>query len=328
MRIGPVVFLFVVAASWAGVRALMLWPETRAPAAPRRIAWQPPLDPPFAEGGSAQRAEGQAAALPVLSASLRRDAPATTDASVTTLPSVLLVSTAAATTPRGESLRTSVAPIFPPQPGAERSRLSLSSWAIVRGEAGPGLASAGQLGGSQAGVRARYDLGSGFAAAMRVSAPFRSRFGKEAAVALDWRPVRRVPVTVTVERRAGLDRGGRDAFAFGVFGGAEVSLPLGLRADGYGQAGIVGVNRQDVYIDGALRMERTLISSGRLRIAVGGGGWGGAQPGASRLDVGPQLVAHVPVGRNGLRIGAEWRLRIAGHARPGSGPALSIGADF
>jgi hypothetical protein len=174
----------------------------------------------------------------------------------------------------------------------------------------------------------RYDLGSGLAAAGRVSGPLRSRLGKEAAVALDWRPIRRVPVTVSIERRAGLDRDGRDAFAAGVFGGGEVALALGFSLDGYGQAGLVGLKRGDAYVDGAVRMERKLVDAGRFRLAAGAGAWGGAQPGASRLDVGPQLVAHVPVGRSGLRIGAEWRMRVAGHARPNSGAALSIGADF
>jgi hypothetical protein len=226
--------------------------------------------------------------------------------------------------------RPSVAPIYPPQspPPTKRDRLSVSAWAIVRGEAGPGLASAGQLGGSQAGVRARYDLGSGFAAGVRVSAPLHSSRGKEAAVALDWRLVRRVPLTVTIERRVGLDRGGRDAFAAGMFGGFDTSLPFGLRADGYAQAGVVGLKRRDAYVDGALRVERTLVGSGRFRLAAGAGSWGGAQPGASRLDVGPQIIAHVPVGSGGLRIAAEWRERLAGDARPGSGPSLSIGADF
>jgi hypothetical protein len=206
--------------------------------------------------------------------------------------------------------------------------LSVSAWAIVRGEAGPGLASAGQLGGSQAGLRLRYELGSGFAAALRVSGPLRTRIGKEAAVALDWRPLRRVPLTVTIERRAGLDRGGRDGFAVGVFGGGEARLPLGFRLDGYGQAGLVGLKRRDPYADGAIRMERTLIGTGRFRIGAGAGAWGGAQPGVSRLDVGPQIVAHVPAAGGGFRLAAEWRFRVTGDARPGSGPALSIGADF
>jgi hypothetical protein len=194
----------------------------------------------------------------------------------------------------------------------------------VRGEVSPGLATAGQLGGSQAGLRARYALSPRVHLAARLSGPLQSRLGKEAAVALDVRPIAAVPVTMTIERRIGLDRGGRDAFAVGAFGGFDRTLTPGLRLDGSGQAGGVGLKRRDAYVDGALRVERTLMAPGRLRLGVGAGVWGGAQPSASRVDVGPQLVARV----GGVRVGAEWRQRVAGNARPDSGPVLSLGADF
>lgn len=328
MRIGPVSFLFVVAGGWAAVRAVMLWPDLSGSVSPRQIAWEPPLKvPPTAP--KVEQARAAAMALPLPAATLV----STTQISTAQLPkqpvSFALAESRQAPA-ESAALRLSVAPIHPAQssPPAKPGRLSISAWAIVRGEAGPGLASAGQLGGSQAGVRAKYELGSGFAAAIRASGPLRSSRGKEAAVALDWRPVRRIPLTVTIERRARLDRGARDAFAAGVFGGFDTSLPFGLRADGYVQAGVVGLRRRAAYVDAALRAERTLLGAGRFRLAAGAGAWGGAQPGASRLDVGPQIVAHVPVGSGGLRIAAEWRERVAGDARPGSGPSLSIGADF
>jgi hypothetical protein len=329
MRVGPVTFLFAVASGWAAVRAVMLWPEAEVPEAPRRIVWKAPLEP---HSSASLAATGDARRFTVLHPSWRRTSVFPEAFVEESTPPVLLAGAAHSAPASAASPRAPTVPIFPPQPAArpklDRSRLSVSAWAIVRGKAGPGLASAGQLGGSQAGVRAGYAFAPDLSAALRISGPLRSRLGKEAAVALDWRPVRRLPVTITIERRVGLDRGGRDAFAAGVFGGGEVSLPLDLRLDGYGQAGIVGLSRRDLYADGAVRLERPLIESGRFRLAAGAGAWGGAQPGASRLDIGPQLVAHVPVGRGALRIGAEWRERVAGRARPGSGPALSIGADF
>lgn len=323
MKLGPVAFLFTVAAGWAAVRTVMLWPERSVPDRPRQIAWQPvltsvPAPPP---------ADRSPPAMLVVS---RQDAPAVLAVVVT--PSQQPLPAASSARPvQPEVPRQQLAPVYPPQPlppPKQQHRVSVSAWAILRGAAGPGLASAGQLGGSQAGMRVRYEFGSGLAAAVRVSGPLSWRLGKEAAVALDWRPIRRVPLTFTIERRAGLDRGGRDAFAAGVFGGIDVALPLDARIDGYGQAGLVGLRRRDAYVDGAMRVERALLGAGRFRIAAGAGAWGGAQPGAARLDIGPQLVAHVPVGNGGVRIGAEWRARVAGHARPGSGLALSIGADF
>jgi hypothetical protein len=56
-------------------------------------------------------------------------------------------------------------------------------------------------------------------------------------------------------------------------------------------------------------------------VEVGAGAWGGAQPGAARLDMGPQASFRIPVGRTGIRASAEWRFRVAGDAEPGSGPA-------
>jgi hypothetical protein len=63
-------------------------------------------------------------------------------------------------------------------------------------------------------------------------------------------------------------------------------------------------------------------------VGIGAGAWGGAQPGASRLDAGPTLSWRLPAARAHLRIEAGWRFRLAGEAAPGSGPALTLLADF
>ncbi|NNM77326.1 hypothetical protein HJG53_10460 [Sphingomonas sp. ID1715] len=217
---------------------------------------------------------------------------------------------------------------MPATPAARPSRLSVSAWALIRGDVAPGLATAGQLGGSQVGLRARYLLRDGVHLAARVSGPMRSSQGKEAAIALDVTPIRSIPITVTFERRVALDAGGRNAFGVGAFGGIDRQIAPSVRLDGYGQAGMVGLHARDLYVDGALRAERDLVALGETRIGAGAGLWGGAQPRVSRLDTGPQIVVHAPLGAVSARIGAEWRQRIAGNARPGSGPVLSLGADF
>jgi hypothetical protein len=204
----------------------------------------------------------------------------------------------------------------------------LSSWALIRGSGAPGLAAGGQLAGSQIGFRLTRRLTPDLSLALRVSGPLKAANGKEAAVALDLRPLKQLPLTLTIERRVGLDGGGRDAFAAGVFGGFAARLTPSLSLDGYGQAGAVGVKRRDAYIDGSLRLEREIATGDRVRLGLGAGAWGGAQPGVARLDLGPQLVAHVPAVSGGIRVGAEWRQRVAGNARPGSGPVLSFGVDF
>jgi len=174
----------------------------------------------------------------------------------------------------------------------------------------------------------RRRLAPGLHLAVRISGPLQSSRGKEAALAIDVQPIRALPITFTVERRSGLDSGGRDAFAAGAFGGFDAKLTPRLSIDGYAQAGAVGLKRRDLYVDGSIRLEREVFASPNFRFGVGAGAWGGAQPGVARLDLGPQVVAHVPVASGGIRIGAEWRQRVAGNARPGSGPVLPLGADF
>ena len=66
----------------------------------------------------------------------------------------------------------------------------------------------------------------------------------------------------------------------------------------------------------------------RFRIDFGAGIWGSAQRGAARLDIGPTIGVAVPIARRAIRLSADWRERIAGDARPGSGPAFTIGSDF
>jgi hypothetical protein len=126
-----------------------------------------------------------------------------------------------------------------------------------------------------------------------------------------------------------LDAGGRNAWALGAAGGIY-ALPLGghWRFDGYGEAGIVGTRRRDPYADGAGRIARAIDLGGGRSLAVGGGLWAAAQPGASRVDAGPSAVLRLPVAGRTMALALDWRGRVAGKARPGSGVALTAGVDF
>lgn len=207
-------------------------------------------------------------------------------------------------------------------------RFSGSAWALARSTgAGPGLANGGQLGGSQIGARLFYAPGpKALALTARVSAPLASPGGKEASVGI---ALRGKAVGLIVEQRFALDSGGRDAPSVTVYGGiSDVPLGGGIRLDGYAQAGIVGIRHPAGFVDGAIRVEKTVLEQGKARLSAGAALSGGAQPGVARLDVGPQIVARVPVGGTAVRISAEWRQRIAGNAAPGSGPAVTVGFDF
>ncbi|MBS1239358.1 MAG: hypothetical protein H6R45_64, partial [Proteobacteria bacterium] len=59
-----------------------------------------------------------------------------------------------------------------------------------------------------------------------------------------------------------------------------------------------------------------------------GGAWGGAQKGAARLDIGPSASLQLKLGEANSRVSMDWRFRVAGEARPASGPALTISAGF
>ena len=224
-------------------------------------------------------------------------------------------------------------PLARPPPARDAHRLSGYGWAFVRApNGGSGLAQSGQLGGSQAGMRLDYAIGPdparGLRLSARVSAPLEGK-GHEAAIGIGWKPGGDIPVTLTVERRIGLDRAGRDAFAAGVAGGiGAVPLPADFRLDAYGQAGVVGMKRRDAYVDGAASALRPVLARKTVSVSAGAGLWGAAQPGVSRLDIGPRLRVAIDLGGASIGAAIDWRQRIAGHASPRSGLAVTLDGSF
>lgn len=212
------------------------------------------------------------------------------------------------------------------------SRWSASAYLFVRpGSGRASLAAGGELGGSQAAARIAYQLNRAgpvrTAVAARLYAPLAGK-GAEAALGLDWHPLPEVPLRFSVERRADLDGHGRNAWsAYGAGGFYFERLGGRLALDGYGQAGVVGLARRDLFVDGALRAGRR-VQAGPAVVTAGGGLWGAAQPGAARLDVGPRVAAVLPVAPHDVTLALEGRFRVAGHARPGSGAAVTLGFDL
>ena len=207
-------------------------------------------------------------------------------------------------------------------------RLQLSTWAMLRsqqtGIAGSrSLASGGQLGASQAGVRLIYNYNRQIALAARVSSEV-GRRGGEVAAGVRVRPLANVPVWLTAERGQAIGRygGGRNAFAVFLEGGLyERPLPWNFSFDTYLQAGVVGARSRDWFVDGAFAVTRPVYRN----FSAGFGVWGAAQPGLSRLDVGPRVSMRV---RRNLKVHFDWRQKLVGNARPGSGPAITLSGDF
>ena len=81
----------------------------------------------------------------------------------------------------------------------------------------------------------------------------------------------------------------------------------------------MGLRSRDLFVDGALAITRPVYRT----LSAGFGVWGGAQPGLYRL--GPRVSMQV---RKNVRVHFDYRQRLAGNALPGSGPAITLAADF
>jgi hypothetical protein len=217
-------------------------------------------------------------------------------------------------------------------------RWSLDSWVLWR--RGSTAAPSGGLlipsyGASQAGAVLRFQLAPGSAKHpniyLRTTAALNGSSEREVALGLALRPVSRLPVSLQGEARYTAGPG-THALRPAVLAVTElplIEMPLGLRGEVYGQAGYVGGKFATGFADGQLRLDRRLARLGKAELRLGGGAWGGIQKGTSRLDAGPSLTIGQPLGGPAsIRLGADWRFRVAGRAAPGSGPAVTLSAGF
>lgn len=224
-------------------------------------------------------------------------------------------------------------PEFPGSVGKTRpDRWAASAWLLRRGGSlsVPGAVPAGRLGGSQAGIRIDYGLAPSAAlrptAYARVTSALDSPTAPEGAVGLSLQPVRALPIRFALERRVALGKGGRNATTFMAVGGfGPRPVAGGLEAEGYAQAGMVGLQRRDFFVDGKLSLLAPVAAS---PLRIGASMSGGAQPGAERLDLGPEVQLRLPLPHAHARLSLEWRERIAGRAAPSSGLALTLASDF
>jgi hypothetical protein len=337
----PIRFLALVALGWVGVRIALLWSQTGSlPEAIRRVV---PHASPVIPGAVAAPVQVRpvpavrAAYIPVLARQLQpsppQPSPYATSAQVVADPErVQMALLALVQYGAPATIGFSTMPLPPvAQPDhlpRSPSRWSASAWLVARPGAGLGAApGASQLGGSQAGLRIAYMLlpEQRLAAFARVVTPRRGK-GAEASLGLEWQPTQ-APVRLAVEQRVGLD-GTKGGPGIGVIAGFDGPVASGFRLESYGQAGAIRRNRTEPYADGAVRATHTLAEGGGVRLAFGGGAWGAAQRDAARLDLGPSATLALPLGQQNVRFALDWRQRVAGNARPGSGLALTLGSDF
>ena len=190
-------------------------------------------------------------------------------------------------------------------------------------------------GASQVGAILRYRLAAGdpyrSVAYLRTVAALNGSRQKEAAAGLAARPLPALPVVAAAELRVTSDRFGSRArpviMGYTEFPATEIGG--GWNGELYLQGGYVAGKGATGFVDGQVRLDRQFASIGKADMRVGGGLWGGAQEGASRLDVGPTVQVVAPLSTEVFaRVGLDWRFRIAGHAKPASGPALTVSAGF
>ena len=225
-----------------------------------------------------------------------------------------------------------------------QSHWSVDGWLLMRpggnafnapGAGLPGtVVPAGFYGGSQSGLILRYFLAPGSrlspALYLRGSSGIERPRGEELAAGVSFKPISGLPVRLLAEGRVTRTTSGnvvRPAAAL-VSELPAARLPLGLRAEAYVQAGYVGGRGATAFVDGQARLEHSLVRVSGVELRAGGGVWGGAQRGASRLDIGPTATLSFRLGPVGTRVSADYRWRAAGNAAPGSGPVLTLSAGF
>lgn len=334
----PLRALFVLLVAYAGARIALLWqpagvlPETALPT--RAVAYQPlTVARPSADVKWVPSPSGPPASVAIALDTVvpPRAHARSVETAVFVNPSVVpswlqtaVVIERAAQTPASsstlvaKSLPIAAQLILPP---ASKIELwSGSFYAVTRGAGSVGTAPL--LGGTQAGFRAYRMVGRALAATASFAASPGAGGTREATIGV---ALRASNLGLIAERSLKIGSGGATGFRLFGYAGVTQALPADFRLDGYGQA---GVSSGEAFADGALAVERSLLAQGNVEVSGGASGWASIQRGARRLDVGPQLVARIPVAGQRIRVSAEWRVRVAGNANPGSGPSVTVGADF
>jgi hypothetical protein len=232
-------------------------------------------------------------------------------------------------------------PVAAPRP-APLGRWSLDGWAFWRQGSSAAPVSQGRVpvyGASQTGAVLQYRLAPSSGHDPRLYArAYRAlvtRGENEIAAGASLRPLARVPVRLAGEVRY-TDAAFFDAFrpaAYAVTELRPLRLPLGAQAEIYAQGGWVGGPGATPFADAQASVIRSVpvvarLTDERLRLSLGAGAWGGAQKDAQRADIGPTLRLDTRIGKVPARIAADWRLRVAGDAAPGSGVAVTVSAGF
>ena len=226
--------------------------------------------------------------------------------------------------------------------GQQHDRWSLDTWSFWRQGSNASAISQGRVpiyGASQIGASARYRLapasGNDPLLYGRAYRALVSNGETEFAAGFAARPVAKLPVRAFAELRYTDNAFGSELrpAVFAVTELQPMSLPVGLTAEAYGQAGYVGGDDPTPFADGQVIVSREVVSFdlsavSPARVSVGAGVWGGAQEDAARLDLGPTVRLDLTIGKVPARVSVDWREQVAGDAAPGSGIAATLSTRF
>lgn len=213
-------------------------------------------------------------------------------------------------------------------------RWSLAVTSYWRGNDGTptvGPDSATRLGGSQSTARLTYliDRSLLLRAYVRAAHTPGRRDGLDVAVGVAVRPLKALPLDIHAERRTVVTGPGRDTTLVYAAGGVDnQALPRDFRLSAYVQAGAADDGTVVGFADGAVAVQREVAARGGMRLSLGTMLGGAVQPDARRIDAGPRATLVLPNVGQGAQIALDWRERLAGNARPGSGLAVTLAADF
>ena len=215
-------------------------------------------------------------------------------------------------------------------------RWSGSAYVFARASGLSGVTAGPVLGGGQSGAQIAYRLNP--LAKMPTSLIARATVGDDspdtaqAALGISWQLL--PGLSLAAERLVPVGANARSAWNFRAAGGASTAnfgeYGRSVELTAYAEAGMVGLHRRDLYAAATARMGRRSSVGRNGTLVAGVAAWGSVQRSdltATRLEVGPslQLRLAVPLA---VSLSADYRLRIAGNARPVSGPALTIAASF
>ncbi len=216
-------------------------------------------------------------------------------------------------------------------PSSAKRQLSWSIWLFTRNS--DGASPAPQLGAAQAGGRLTYGLLSptlltSLSASVRLARPLEGR-GFEISPGLSLSGGKAIPVEMIIERRIRPEKGNKDQWGVLLASGiAPREIRPGLTVEGFAQAGFTGTKTILPFAQMGAGIHRSAYSSPIAKVKIGAGLWADGQGKVGRIEIGPEIVTVVDTGALDVRVSAQWRIKVAGNAKPGSGPALSLSTSF